>query len=32
MTILDKAANGGFPLTWANLDAYKESKGHNVEV
>jgi len=32
MKTLDKITNQSFPLTWANLDSYTESKGHKVEI
>lgn len=32
MKTLDKITNQDFPLTWANLDSYTESKGHKNEI
>ncbi|HLV39854.1 hypothetical protein [Xanthomarina sp.] len=32
MKTLDKITNQSFPLTWANLDSYTESKGHKNEI
>jgi|SRR5690554_1773952 len=32
MKILDKITNQDFPLTWANLDSYTQSKGHKNEI
>lgn len=32
MKTLDKIINKSFPLTWANLDSYTESKGHKNEI
>ncbi len=32
MKILGKIANQDFPLVWANLDFFPESKGHKAEV
>lgn len=32
MKILDKITNQDFPLTWANLDSYPESKGYKNEI
>ncbi len=32
MKTLDKITNQGFPLTWANLDSYTESKGYKNEI
>jgi hypothetical protein len=32
MKTLDEIKNKKFPLTWANLDSYSESKGSKVEI
>lgn len=32
MKTLDKITNQNFPLTWANLDSFTESKGHRLEI
>jgi hypothetical protein len=32
MKILDKIENQNFPLAWVNLDSYRESEGHKIEI
>ena len=32
MKTLDKITNQNFPLAWANLDSYNDSKGHKIEI
>lgn len=32
MKTIEKITNRGFPLTWANLDSYVESKGYKNEI
>lgn len=32
MKTLDKITNQNFPLEWANLDSYAETKGHKIEI